>query len=305
MAEHGTAQHDLGRKQAAGPAGPSVDHQVESRRRHESPPCEFRSLSKVRQPRATPSQRGAARPFTTIETGERTLPAARSRTRRRPSAAASRADCGKPPHRGSQADSQIDPPTQQPVSQPRRHPEEVCEQPESPQVLPREQEAVANRQRVAAIDSQFGPEGAEAPMIGDGLGLVIPLEAGHPAAEAQVEVLDPSREIDRDRSRQAPGTCGGRRPARDPPPPSGRPCPRRCSWPGTRHIPWTSPNLVRTRVLIPSYSRPSKDQQSGAENNASSWFSNTPSKDPPRRGPASRHCSRAGRPARRAPSRRG
>src|SRR5208337_3425473 len=279
VAQHGTTQQDLGRQQASRFAGPGVDHQVESRRRHGSPPRGVRTLSKSdgreRLPRQAAPQ-GFLLPWKPAK--EPSLPrgpGSLAHCRRLPR----RADRGKPPHRGSQGDSQIDPPTQQPVPQPHGHPEEVCDQPESPQVLPREQEAVADRQRVAALDSHFRPEGAKAPMAGDGSGLVIPLEAGHPAAKAQVEILDPSREVDgivpakREELAAVDGKHGTRDAVR-----SARSSTR--SWPGTRHIPWTSPNFDRTLVLIPSYSRPSNDQQSGAENNASSWFSNTLSKGP-------------------------
>ena len=100
--------------------------------------------------------------------------------------------------------------------------------------------------------SQLGLERAEALVIGDRLRHVIAPIAGHPAAEPQVEVFDPAGEVDRvvpaelqelaaiDRQHR-PGRGGQVALVDD-----------TSRSPGTRHIPWTRPNRVRTRVLIPS-----------------------------------------------------
>ena len=110
------------------------------------------------------------------------------------------------------------------------------------EVLPGEEQRVPRRQAVAPRAAEGRAERAEAPVIGDRLGHVIPLPAGHPAPEAEVEVLDPAGEDRSGRSRRAPGTSPGRRPAPARPRPSGRDGRRARSCPGTRHIPWTRPN---------------------------------------------------------------
>ncbi len=68
---------------------------------------------------------------------------------------------------------------------------------ETAQVLPGEQQGIAGRQAVAPFPSEGRAERAEAPVVGDRLGHVIAPPAGHPAAETEVEVLDPAGEIDR------------------------------------------------------------------------------------------------------------
>ena len=107
-------------------------------------------------------------------------------------------------------------------------------------------------QLVAPPLSQLRLERAESPVIGDRLRHVVAPIAGHPAAEPQVEVFDPAGEVRSGRNRRAPGTCGDRRPAPARPRRSGLAGRYTSSKPGTRHIPWTSPNRVRTRVRIPS-----------------------------------------------------
>ena len=51
-----------------------------------------------------------------------------------------------------------------------------------------------------SIEPERGAERRQAPVIGDRPGLVVTSVAGHPAAEAQVEVLDPPREDRPDRT---------------------------------------------------------------------------------------------------------
>src|SRR6478752_4232 len=101
----------------------------------------------MRQPRATPSQRGAAssrcrirlppEPFeeSLLPLDPRSLPECQDLT--------GAADLVPPPPRRVKTHREIGPSPEQPVEEPRGDPAEVGRQPRAPQVLPGEQEAVA------------------------------------------------------------------------------------------------------------------------------------------------------------------
>ena len=247
------AEHPLAGERAARAPRAGVDHQVRGRSGHRSPPCGMapRRLgrSSIAPPEVTvgPAHHRNRRKNASCRAG----PAARPDRQRAPR----RERPGRAGQRPRRAPARTSPRrAARRVQQPGREPGQVRGEPPAAQVLPGEDQACSARPGGRSPSRpKAGPNEPKPAVIGHRLGHVIPLPAGHPAAEAEVEVLDPAGEVERVVAAERQELRAGRRPGPARPRPSGRAGRRRPRGPARGTSPGPGRTGVRTRVRIPSY----------------------------------------------------